>query len=120
MGADDTVCELVVKSLDDPDETTTFPNGCAGSVNVDGMTVTRATMEPGWRWSEDEKALAGTDRCSKSHHIYVVAGTLGLELSDGTITQVDAGSAVAIPPGHDAWTVGDSQLVYVDFSAENT
>jgi hypothetical protein len=82
--------------------------------------MTRATMEPGWRWSKDEKALSDTDRCPKSHHVYIVSGTIGLELSDGTTAQVEAGSAVAIPPGHDAWTVGDSVLVYVDFRTEDT
>ena len=118
MSEDTTVETLSVKSLDDPDEGTTFPNGAAAAVSIERATITRATMEPGWKWSEDEKDLVGTDLCPKSHHIYVVSGTLGLRLSDGTSECVDAGEAVAIPPQHDAWTVGDNQLVYVDFSAE--
>lgn len=119
MSVDDTVRELVVKSFTDPDETATFPNGSVGSVTVEGATITRATMEPDWQWSVDEKEIAGTDRCPKSHHVYVVSGTLGLELEDGTTTEVDAGSAVAIPPDHDAWTVGDSPLEYIDFRLED-
>lgn len=118
MNEPNTVETLSVKSLSDPDEITTFPNGAAAAVSFEGATITRATMEPGWRWSEDEKDLVGTDLCPKSHHVYVVSGTLGLELSDGTTDRVDAGDAVAIPPQHDAWTIGDDQLVYIDFSAE--
>jgi mannose-6-phosphate isomerase-like protein (cupin superfamily) len=115
MDSVDKVRELVVKSFSEPDETMTFPNGSVGSLTIEGATITRATMEPGWQWSVDEKEIAGTDRCQKSHHVYVVSGTLGLELKNGATAEVDAGSAVAIPPGHDAWTIGDSKVEYVDF-----
>ena len=118
MGKANTVQKLSVKSLNNPDEATMFPNGAAAAVSIEGAMITRATMEPGWKWSEDEKDLAGTDFCPKSHHIYVVSGTLGLQMSDGTTERVNAGDAVAIPPQHDGWTIGDDQLVYIDFAIE--
>jgi len=117
MAQDDPVTDLLVKALADPDETTSFPNGVAERVSLGGVSVTRATMEPDWHWATDESDLVGEDRCPKSHHVYVVSGTLGLELADGTTAEVGPGEAVAIPPGHDGWTVGDEQLVYVDFDA---
>jgi hypothetical protein len=108
------ITQLIVKSLDESDNVTTFPNGRVESVEIGNLVFRRATMATEWHWAEDEQSIVGADRCPKSHHIYVVAGTLGLELADGTITEVTEGQAVAIPPEHDSWTVGDENLVYID------
>ena len=43
---------LETKSLDAPDETRPFEKGRAELVTLGGMTVGRAVLEPGWRWSE--------------------------------------------------------------------
>ena len=72
-------------------------------------------MQPGWRWSDDVKPVVGTDLCRAWHRIYVVSGRMQVVL-DGAEIQVGAGDAVVIPPGHDAWVVGDEPCELVDFS----
>lgn len=108
------VSEVIIKALDEPDEVVTFPNGRVESVTMAGVTFHRAKMAPEWHWLEDEKDIVEADRCPKSHHIYIISGTLGLEFADGETVEVTKGEAVAVPPHHDSWTVGAEELVYLD------
>jgi hypothetical protein len=39
----------------------------------DGV-VGKATFEPGWRWSEHVKPIAGTGSCQAAHLGYVLSG----------------------------------------------
>ncbi len=80
-----------------------------------GATITREVMHPGWRWSEDVKPVVGTDLCRARHQIYVVSGRMHVAMDDAEL-RVGAGEAVVIPPGHDAWVVGDEPCEIVDFS----
>jgi mannose-6-phosphate isomerase-like protein (cupin superfamily) len=41
-------------------------------------------------------------------------------MDDGRELTVNPGDAVDIPPGHDAWTLGDKPCVMIDFAAGNT
>jgi quercetin dioxygenase-like cupin family protein len=108
---------LEAKSLDTPDETRTFERGRLEVAQLaSGVTVGRAVMEPGWRWSEHVKPLAGTDSCQVLHTGYVVSGRLAVRMDDGTEKELGPGDAYAIPPGHDAWVVGDESYVAVDFT----
>ncbi len=43
-------------------------------VHLAGHTVNRGTFEPGWKWSQDVKPIAGTDSCQVSHLGYVLSG----------------------------------------------
>ncbi|CRK59875.1 hypothetical protein [Alloactinosynnema sp. L-07] len=85
-----------------------------------GMTLGMGSFEPGWRWSEDVKPLAGTDACQVHHMGYVMSGSMGIRLEDGTECQVNAGDVVDIPPGHDAWVVGDQTCTVLDTSPDAT
>ena len=106
------------KSLDQPDETRTFENGKAEVVTLgDDFTASRLVFEPGWRWSENVKPIAGTDSCQVLHTGYQVSGRLHVRLNDGTEEEVGPGEAYVIPPGHDAWVVGDEPVVSVDMSS---
>jgi len=51
------------KSLEQPDETRTFGNGRLDLVTLPNVAIGRAVFEPGWRWSEHVKPIAGTDSC---------------------------------------------------------
>jgi DNA-binding CsgD family transcriptional regulator len=84
--------------------------------SVGDTTVTREVMEPGWRWSKDVKPIVGTDFCRAFHQLYVVSGHLHVLLEDGGELDVQAGDVAIIPPGHDAWVVGNEPCVSVDFS----
>jgi hypothetical protein len=86
----------------DESETRTFEHGTVQTAKVGSLTVTRGTMQPGWRWSSDVKPIVGTDSCMV-HHTGVALGP---------------GDAHDIPPGHDAWVVGDEPYIGIDFSAE--
>jgi quercetin dioxygenase-like cupin family protein len=108
---------LEAKSLDSPDETRPFVDkGKTDVVKLGGVTVGRGVFEPGWRWSEHVKPIAGTDSCEAPHTGYVVSGRMRVVMDDGAEAEVGPGDAFVIAPGHDAWTVGDEACVLVDFS----
>jgi hypothetical protein len=107
---------MEVKSFDSPDEVRQFEgNGKADVVMLGGRTVGRGTFEPGWRWSENVKPIAGTDSCQVSHLGYVMSGRMKVMMDDGTEQEVGPGNVVAIPPGHDAEVVGNDACVMLDF-----
>lgn len=111
-----TMTHVAAKSLDNPDETRPFADkGKMQVVHLGEITVGRGTFEPGWRWSEHVKPLAGTDSCQVQHLGYVLSGRMRVRMDDGTEVEVGPGDAVSIPPGHDAWTVGDEPCTLVDF-----
>ena len=107
---------LEAKNLDTPDETRKFEHGEIRIVNVAGATVGRAVFNPGWKWSNDVKPIAGTDSCQAPHTGYVVSGRMHVVMDDGTEGDVGPGDAMVISPGHDAWIVGDEPCVVLDWS----
>ncbi len=107
---------VTTKSLDKPDETREFPNGSGAMVTIGSTMLARTRMEPGWRWSNDVKPIAGTDLCMILHKGYCLSGTLNVQAEDGTEVQIGAGDGYVIEPGHDAWVVGDEPYVGLDFS----
>jgi ethanolamine utilization protein EutQ (cupin superfamily) len=109
--------DLQSKNFTSPDETRPFSgHGHVDLVNLDSGPVGLGTFEPGWRWSNDIRPLAGTDSCQVEHLGYVVSGRMNVVMDDGQQTEVGPGDAIHIPPGHDAWTVGDEACVVVDFA----
>ena len=104
------------KSFDSPDETRPFAGkGQMDVVNLAGLSVGRGTFEPGWRWSENVKPIAGTDSCQALHLGYIVSGRMRVVMNDGTEAEAGPGEVVHIEPGHDAWIVGDEACVFLDF-----
>ena len=105
-----------VKSFESPDEVRPFEGkGQAKVVNVAGQVVGRGTFEPGWKWSENVKPIAGTDSCQVSHLGYVLSGRMRVYMDDGSEGEVGPGDVMAIAPGHDAEVVGDEPCVSLDF-----
>ena len=96
-------------------ETTRFPNGEERVLKVHGLPVGLATFEPGWRWTNDVRPLVGADRCPRLHLGYALSGRLHVVYHDGSTLDIVAGDAFEIPPGHDAWVVGDEPVVIVDW-----
>ena len=89
------------------------------SVILDGITVTRVTFGPGARWSEDLKSYAGTDSCKLPHAALVLSGQLHVRMDDGSEERFGPHDVMILPPGHDAWSVGDEPCVFVEFSRGN-
>jgi len=104
-----------------PDETRPFADkGGAEVLTIGGSTVLKGRFEPGWRWSEHVKPIAGTDSCESPHFLYMVAGRMHLVMNDGTEMEAEPDSVVRIEPGHDAWVVGDEPCIVVDFGVSPT
>jgi hypothetical protein len=103
------------KTFDRPDETRNFENGELRLLNIGGADIGMLTLQPGWRWSEHVKPIAGTELCEAPHFQYHVRGTLHVLMADGTEFDAKPGDVTALPQGHDAWVVGDEPVVVVDW-----
>ena len=103
------------KSFAIPDETRTFELGQVDLVDLAGTQIGRLTLQPGWRWSDHVKQIAGTELCEAPHFQYHVQGTLRIQMADGTELDARAGDVTALPHGHDAWVIGDEPVVVVDW-----
>ena len=104
-----------LKSFGKPEEVRNFSNGHLDLVKVGGSTVGRAVFEPGWRWSTSVKPIVKTKSCEAAHYHYQVSGVLKIVMDDGTEIESRPGDVCLVPPGHDAWVVGDEPAVIVDF-----
>jgi hypothetical protein len=103
------------ESFSRPSETRTFTHGVAEILEVGDSTIGRLLLEPGWRWSNDVKPLAGTESCLAPHFQYHVQGRLGIRMDDGTEFIAGPGDVTSLPEGHDAWVVGEEPVIVVDW-----
>lgn len=103
------------KNFGTPDEVREFPKGKLELINVAGATVGRGTFEPGWRWETSVQPIAKTHSCEAPHFQYHVSGTLRVKMDDGTEFDCKPGDVSMLPPGHDAWVVGNDPVVVIDF-----
>jgi quercetin dioxygenase-like cupin family protein len=108
---------LQKKNIGNPEETRPFSDakGKLELVTLEGGVVGRATFEPGWKWSEHVKPIAGTDSCQTAHMGYVVSGRMAIRMDGGEEAEVGPGDFMQASPGHDAWTVGDEPCVVIDW-----
>ncbi|HEY2222255.1 cupin domain-containing protein [Actinomycetospora sp.] len=106
---------IELKRMDQPDERRTPDKTSVDVVQLGEATVARLTLQPGWRWSECIKPIAGTDSCQAAHLGYLVAGRLHIVADDGTEADLGAGDAYRLSPGHDAWVIGDDPVVGLEF-----
>src|SRR4029453_7960959 len=113
---------IETKTFDSPDETRPFEDGKgqAEVVNIGGGSVIYGTFEPGWRWSEHVKPLAGTESCQSPHFLYVLSGRVKLVMDEGTEGRGGPNRVAGIEPGHDAWVVGDEPCKSIDFGPSPT
>jgi hypothetical protein len=110
------VAGLERKTFDTPDERRMFEGkGFAELVTVAGRPVSRATFEPGWRWTANLRPIAGTPTCQTSHLGYVLSGRMRIMMDDGPTLDFGPGDVMAIDPGHDAEVLGDEACVVLDF-----
>jgi len=104
-----------LKNFGKPDDIRDFPNGKVEVVKIGGATVRRAALKPGWRWSTSVQPIAKTKSCEAPHFQYHVSGALRVRMDDGTEFDCHPGDVSLLPPGHDAWVVGNAPVVVVDF-----
>src|SRR3954451_797913 len=103
--------------FDSPDETRTPDKTRVDVLRLGDTTAARMTFEPGWKWSDCVKPVAGTDSCQVRHVGVAQAGQLHVEHDDGSQSDISPGDAYVIEPGHDAWVVGDDTFVGYEFEA---
>lgn len=111
------MARLQRKKLEKPDEVRPYlARGRTDIFQLDDIVIGRMVNEPGWRWSVDVKPAVGTDRCLYHHVGVVLSGALHVELADGSELDIGPNTVFEIPPGHDAWVVGDDPWVALDFA----
>ncbi len=111
---------IMKKSFDAPDERREFALGHMDLVTVGGAPVGRMVFQPGWRWTESVKPLAGTPTCQTDHLGLMVRGRLHVRMDDGTEAEAGPGEVVVVRPGHDAWVVGDEPVEWIEFAGART
>src|SRR5258708_10407976 len=78
--------EVILKRFERPDETRTFEKGRFELVRLGGMTIGRATYEPGWKWSVHVGRATGAKSCAGEH--------VGMELSGRATAAMDSGRGI--------------------------
>jgi len=95
------------KSFNTPDESRTLPNATMEFVNFGDMSIVWMICDPGWRWSEHIRPIAGTESCQGAHFTYVISGHFRTVMDDGTVDEIGPVDIAITPPGHEALVVGD-------------
>jgi hypothetical protein len=110
------VLDVILKRFEAPDEVRTFPKGRFELITLGGVTIGRATYQPGWRWSVDVGPSVGTERCVVEHVGLVLGGHATAAMADGTVHDLTPGTLFYIPPEpHDSWVVGGEPYVSLHF-----
>ena len=108
---------LTKKNVKSPDEIRQMKDGKGRVDLVDLGTglVGLATFEPGWKWSEHVKPIAGTKSCEMAHVGYVISGRMKIVMDNGEEIEIGPGDFMKAAPGHDAWVLGNDACVIVDW-----
>jgi len=108
--------DVILKRFEMPDETRVLAKGRFEIVTLGGVTIGRATYEPGWKWSVHVGPSVGATRCTVEHVGLVLAGTATAAFDDGRVIELKAGELFYIPPvPHDSWVVGEELYVSLHF-----
>lgn len=109
--------DVILRRFEQPDEVREFTFGRFDVVRVGGMTIGRATYQPGWRWSEHVGRRLGQERCTMSHVGFVVSGIIAVAFADGRVNEFGAGELFFVPSeAHDSWVVGMEEYVSLHFT----
>lgn len=108
--------DVILKRFEEPDEVREMVKGRFEIVHIGGLTIGRASYEPGWRWSEHVGRALGEPRCRVAHVGMVLSGTATAAFEDGRVIPLRAGELFYIPPEpHDSWVIGDEPYVSLHF-----
>src|SRR5262245_52975906 len=108
--------EVVSRRFENPDQTRDLTRGRFEIVRIGGLTIGRATYEPGWKWSEHVGRPLGLTRCTVEHVCLVLEGAAVIALEDGRIFEMKAGTLFHVPgEPHDSWVIGDKRYVSLHF-----
>ncbi len=114
------MANAIKKNFDNPDETRPMTHGRVKVLDLGDVKVMEVTFEPGRKWSQDVMPTAGTSSCQVHHLGIQTAGHLHVRLDDGSEQEYGPGDVYNIPPGHDAWVLGDKPVTFIDFRGAET
>ena len=109
--------QLQRKSLKTPETVRRFTHGSFETVAIGETEVGRMHFEPGWRWSKDVRPIVATPSCQNRHVGVCIEGMLHVEMDDGSSMDISPNDAYEIPPGHDAWVVGDQAFTVYEWTS---
>jgi uncharacterized cupin superfamily protein len=104
------------KNFNQPEKTNSYDHMKAEVITAEGLTFMKNTAEPGWQWTTHIKPVAKTGSCQKNHLFYMISGKLHVKMDDGKEQEFSAGDIGVVPAGHDGWTVGDKQAVWLEIT----
>ena len=108
--------DVILKRFETPDEVRQMIKGRFELVHLGGMTIGRATYEPGWKWSEHVGPSVGATRCNVEHVGLVLSGTAAVAFDDGRVVELRTGELFYVAPvPHDSWVIGDEPYVSLHF-----
>ena len=112
--------DVILKRFENPDEVREMIKGRFEIVHIGGLTIGRATYEPGWKWSLHVGPNVGATRCDVEHVGLVLSGTATAAFDDGRVFPLRTGELFHIPADpHDSWVVGDENYVSLHFLNAN-
>jgi quercetin dioxygenase-like cupin family protein len=107
--------DLVLRRFEQADEVREMEKGRFELVHLGGLTIGRATYEPGWRWSVHVGPKVGASRCSVEHLGLVLHGVATVAVED-RVVEMHPGELFYVPPvPHDSWVVGAERYVSLHF-----
>jgi hypothetical protein len=106
-----------VKSMSKSGEIKEMKRAKLEAVSIGEAKVARFVLKKGWKWSTDIKPLVNTEWCEAPHFQYQISGRLHMKLRDGTEFEIGPGDVSSVPPGHDAWVIGDEPAIGIEWTA---
>jgi uncharacterized RmlC-like cupin family protein len=111
---------MILRAFETPDDVREFEKGRFEIVHIGGMSLGRATYEPGWKWSVHVGPKMRQTRCEVEHLGYVVSGVATAAFADGRVVEMKPGQLFYIPPEpHDSWVVGHQPYVSLHLIGAN-
>lgn len=112
------MAKMQKKNLDKPDEIRDLGKFKVDFAKFEGITFGRSTPQPGWKWSVDMKPIVKTESCRVPHTFYQISGITHVRMDDGTEMEFGPGDVGVVPPGHDAWVIGNVPAIAIDFTGQ--
>ncbi|HUK28955.1 MAG TPA: cupin domain-containing protein [Candidatus Acidoferrales bacterium] len=104
------------KNFSDPTEVRKFEHGSVELLDIGDGTVGRFVLQPGWKWSNDIKPVVKTEWCEAPHFQYQISGRYHVKMKDGSEFDLGPGDVSLVPPGHDAWVIGNEPAIGIEWT----
>ncbi|MEO8246783.1 MAG: adenylate/guanylate cyclase domain-containing protein [Chloroflexota bacterium] len=107
------------RSFNDPDALRDLPLAEIRVARIGSHTIGYGVEQPGWRWSTHMGPRTGVTSCPVHHVQVFLSGRFAVRMDDGEEVEFGPLEVGDIPPGHDAWVVGDEPVHILDFAGNS-